>query len=146
MSRFGETIVGLFLTHLVYRWTPTYGRAKAGRPARTYIQQIFEDTGCSPEDLPEAMNDREKWREDQGYPCLWHEMMMMMMMIYIWIDKVWCKSLKSDLTIVFKDNFCMKTSAQLSNILFWGHIIWETKLMPVYNILSNKDVLHLICN
>ena len=44
-------------------WTPTYGRAKAGRPARTYIQQLCEDTGCSPEDLPEAMNDREKWRE-----------------------------------------------------------------------------------
>ena len=31
--------------------------------ARTYIQQLCEDTGCSPEDLPEAMNDREKWRE-----------------------------------------------------------------------------------
>ena len=44
-------------------WTPTYGWAKAGRPARTYIQQLCEDTGCSPEDLPEAMNDREKWRE-----------------------------------------------------------------------------------
>ena len=44
----------------VLQWTPTYGRAKAGRPARTYI---CEDTGCSPEDLPEAMNDREKWRE-----------------------------------------------------------------------------------
>ena len=29
----------------------------------TYIQQLCEDTGCSPEDLPEAMNDREKWRE-----------------------------------------------------------------------------------
>ena len=43
--------------------TPTYGRAKAGRPARTYKQQLCEDTGCSPEDLPEAMNDREKWRE-----------------------------------------------------------------------------------
>ena len=41
-------------------WTPTYGRAKAGRPARTYTQQLCEDTGCSPEDLPEAMNDREK--------------------------------------------------------------------------------------
>ena len=25
--------------------------------------QLCEDTGCSPEDLPEAMNDREKWRE-----------------------------------------------------------------------------------
>ena len=34
-----------------------------GRPARTYIQQLCEDTGCNPEDLPEAMNDREKWRE-----------------------------------------------------------------------------------
>ena len=47
----------------VLRWTPTYGRAKAGRPARTCIQQLCEDTGCSPEDLPEAMNDREKSRE-----------------------------------------------------------------------------------
>ena len=44
-------------------WTSTYGRAKAGRPARTYIQQLYEDTWCSPEDLQEAMNDREKWRE-----------------------------------------------------------------------------------
>ena len=47
----------------VLLWTPTYGRAKAGRPARTYIQQLCEDTGCNPEDLLEAMNDREKWRE-----------------------------------------------------------------------------------
>ena len=43
--------------------TPTYGRPKAGRPARTYIQQLCEDTGCSPEDLPDAMNYREKRRE-----------------------------------------------------------------------------------
>ena len=47
----------------VLLWTPIYGRAKARRPARTYIQQLCEDTGCSPEDLPETMNDREKWRE-----------------------------------------------------------------------------------
>ena len=47
----------------VLLWTPTYGKAKAGRPARTYIQQLCEHTGCSPEDLPKAMNDREKWRE-----------------------------------------------------------------------------------
>ena len=47
----------------VLLWDPAYGRAKAGQPARTYIQQLCEDTGCSPEDLPEAMNDREKWRE-----------------------------------------------------------------------------------
>ena len=43
--------------------TPTYGRAKAGRPARSYLQQLCEDTGSSPEDLPEAMYNREKWRE-----------------------------------------------------------------------------------
>ena len=47
----------------VLLWTPAYGQAKAGRPARTYIQQLCEDTGCSPEDMPEEMNDREKWRE-----------------------------------------------------------------------------------
>ena len=47
----------------VLLWTPTYGRAKAGRPARTYIQQLCEDTGCSSDDLPEVMNDREKWSE-----------------------------------------------------------------------------------
>ena len=40
-----------------------YGRAKAGRPARTNIQQLCEDTGCSPEDMPEPMDDKEKWLE-----------------------------------------------------------------------------------
>ena len=44
-------------------WNPTYGRSKAGRPAWTEIQQLCEDTDGSPEDLTEAMNDREKWRE-----------------------------------------------------------------------------------
>ena len=47
----------------VLLWIPTHGRAKAGRPARTYIQQLCEDTGCCPEDLPRAMNDREEWRK-----------------------------------------------------------------------------------
>ena len=47
----------------VLLWTPTYGQSKAGQPAQTYIQQLCEDTGCNPEDLPEAMNNREKWWE-----------------------------------------------------------------------------------
>ena len=47
----------------VLLWIATHGRSKAGRPARTYIQQLCEDTGCCPEDLPKAMNDREEWRE-----------------------------------------------------------------------------------
>ena len=47
----------------VLLWTPAYGQSKAGRPARTYIQQLCDDMGCNSEDLPEAMNDRETWRE-----------------------------------------------------------------------------------
>ena len=39
-------------------WTPSHGRAKAGRPARTYIRQVCADTECSLEHLPEAMDDR----------------------------------------------------------------------------------------
>ena len=44
----------------VLQWTPSYGRAKAGRPARTYIRQISANTGCSPEDLPGAMRSSER--------------------------------------------------------------------------------------
>ena len=61
----------------VLLWTPAYGQAKAGRPARTYIQQLCEDTGCSPEDQPEAMKDWDKWRErvrdirGSGMTCWW---------------------------------------------------------------------------
>ena len=47
----------------VILWAPSHGRAKAGRPARNYIQQLCADTGCIPEDLPEAMDDREGWQE-----------------------------------------------------------------------------------
>ena len=47
----------------VLLWTTTYARAKAGQPVRKYIQQLCVDTGYSPEDLPEAMNDKEGWRE-----------------------------------------------------------------------------------
>ena len=47
----------------VLQGTPSHGRAKAGRPTRTYIQQFCADTGCYLEDLPGAMDDREGWRE-----------------------------------------------------------------------------------
>ena len=48
----------------VLQWTlHIYGRAKAGQPAPTYIQLLCKDTGCSSEDQPGAMNNKEKWRE-----------------------------------------------------------------------------------
>ena len=43
----------------VLLWTPSHGAEKPERPARTYIQQVCADTRCSPEDLPEVMDDRE---------------------------------------------------------------------------------------
>ena len=47
----------------VLLWTPSYGREKAGWPARIDIHQLYVVMGCSPEDLPEAMNGRERWWE-----------------------------------------------------------------------------------
>ena len=47
----------------VLLWIPSHGHAKAGPQARTYIQLLSADMGCSPEDLPEAMDDREGWQE-----------------------------------------------------------------------------------
>ena len=64
----------------VLQGTPSHGRAKAGRPARTNIQQLCADTGYSPEDLPEAMDDRAGWRE-RVRDIRADGMMMMMMMI-----------------------------------------------------------------
>ena len=43
----------------ILRWTPSHGWAKAEWPARTYIQQLCADTGCSLEDLLGVMDDRE---------------------------------------------------------------------------------------
>ena len=45
------------------RGPPPRGRRKAGLPGRTYVQQLCADARCSLEDLPEAMDDREGWRE-----------------------------------------------------------------------------------
>ena len=91
----------------VLLWTPAYGQAKAGRPARTYIQQLCEDTGCNPEDLPKAMNDREKWREKvrdirAGGTTWWY--------IYIYIYKevsvVWVLMLGGWLFLFSNPNTC----------------------------------------
>ena len=47
----------------VLLWTPSHGRTKTGWSAWTYIQQLCTDTGCSPEDLLEAIDNREGWWE-----------------------------------------------------------------------------------
>ena len=34
------------------------------------MQQLYADTGCSPEDLPEAMDDREDGEKESGISVL----------------------------------------------------------------------------
>ena len=78
----------------VLLWTSAYGQSKAGRPGRKYIQQLSEDTGCNPEDLPEAMNDWETWRERvrdirAGCSTWWW---------WSWWDPIWCYHSMLELT------------------------------------------------
>ena len=44
-------------------WQPRHGKRTPGRPCKTYINQLVEDTGCTAEELPTLMNDREGWRK-----------------------------------------------------------------------------------
>ena len=45
----------------VLSWTPTYGQARFGRPARNYLHQLCVDTGCSLKDLSRAMDGWIGW-------------------------------------------------------------------------------------
>ena len=47
-------------------WTPLYGRRKKGRPTRTYVQQLEEDTGMNSCEMGTAMENREVWRNIAG--------------------------------------------------------------------------------
>ena len=53
----------------VLLWTPSHGWAKVGWPARTYIQQLCADTGCSLEELLGAMDNRDRWQERVRENC-----------------------------------------------------------------------------
>ena len=52
----------------VLLWTPSHGRASVVRPARTYLQQLCADTGCSL-DQPGAMDDSDRWWERAREIC-----------------------------------------------------------------------------
>ena len=44
---------------LVQLWGPTHGRARQGRPRKSYIDVLVEETNLAVEDLPNTMGDRE---------------------------------------------------------------------------------------
>ena len=70
------------LISVVLQLTLSYGRASVERRTRTYLQQLCMDTGCSLEDLPEVMDDRDEWQENHGNSCEQHDTMIY---IYIYI-------------------------------------------------------------
>ena len=110
----------------VLLWTPTYGQAKAGRPARTYIQQLYEDTGCNPEDLPEAMNDREKWRERVRDICASGMTWWWWWWCLLHISVSWACYI-SIFSIYLCFNFCL---------VWFGLVWWHINLYRLFNAKS----------
>ena len=47
----------------VHLQTHSHGRAMVGWLVRTYLQQFCTNTGCSMENLPRPMDDRDEWQE-----------------------------------------------------------------------------------
>ena len=107
--------------------SPTHGRAKAGRPARTYIQQLCEDTGCCPEDLPRAMNDREEWRERvrdiRAASTIW------------WWWCWWCPSL-------FMSTTCLNSKFSFSLTFF--HIKFKEHSLTYYSLITCRSKVGFI--
>ena len=54
-------------------WNPSHERAKVGRPARTYIQQLCQYRMYPWRPLRSDGRERRVAREGQRYPCWWHE-------------------------------------------------------------------------
>ena len=55
--------------------------ANVGRLHKTYLQQLSTDIGCSLEDMPGVMDDRDEWGESQAHPCKQLDMMMMIFLL-----------------------------------------------------------------
>ena len=93
----------------VLLWPPSHSRAKVGRPARTYIQQLCADTGCIPEDQPEAMDDweglRERVRDIRADSATWWWWLYYVILYYILI-----------LSFIILDNLVLVQCWQVINI------------------------------
>ena len=66
----------------VFLRTPSHGQPSIGPSATTYPQQLCTDTGCSLEDLLEAMADRDEFRETGKSVLVSQQDEMIMLMLY----------------------------------------------------------------
>ena len=46
----------------VFLWLPKHGKRSCGRPAKTFVDQLVDDTECNVDELMNAMNDRDEWK------------------------------------------------------------------------------------
>ena len=110
-------------------WTPSHGRSKAGRPARTYIQQLSADTGYSLEDLQGAMDDKDGWqervREIHASSTWWW-----------WWSSVW----KSDLF----DKTGFLPSCEHDHTIVWMHHMEGNKILEKKIDSNNARMLRAI--
>ena len=44
----------------VLLWLPKHGKRSNGRPAKTFVDQLVDDTECNVDELMNAMNDRDE--------------------------------------------------------------------------------------
>ena len=52
-------------------WTPNHGKRGRGRPARTFVQQLRDDTGLQEREMASLMLSRDQWRIMAGR-CFQH--------------------------------------------------------------------------
>ena len=89
----------------VLQWTPSHRRARVGWPTRTYLQQLCTDKGCSLEDMPDAMEDRDGWRDSvreiraSGRTLWW--------LWYIWALKMVFKKNTKCWNVIIVGLFCV---------------------------------------
>ena len=74
----------------VLQWIPSHWLASEGRQARTYPQQFSRDKGCSLEDLPGAIQNRDRWGESLANPFKQHETMVVLIVYrYLQVNHIW---------------------------------------------------------
>ena len=70
----------------VLQWTPSHARAKSGRPAGTYIQQLWADTGCSLKTSEERWTIKTDVERGSGRTLNWRTLNWIAWIWTVWLN------------------------------------------------------------